>query len=151
MPEGTQKNTLVGVELEVHLVEVGERFLEVRDEGFLLTGLDNDVVDVRLYVFAHLVSESDVHQPLESGAGIPQAHGHAHIAEHTTRGDERYLLLVLLSHLDLVVPREGIQEAKEVAACRGVHDLIDPWQWVRVLGASFIEVGEFHAEAQPSS
>jgi hypothetical protein len=45
-----------------------------------------------------------------------------------------------------MVPEEGIQKAKEVIACRGIHYLIDPWQRVRIFGAGLVEVGEVHAE-----
>jgi hypothetical protein len=44
-----------------------------------------------------------------------------------------------------MIPREGIQEAKEVAAGGRVDDLINPWERVWILGAGLVEAGEVHA------
>jgi hypothetical protein len=41
----------------------------------------------------------------------------------------------------LVVPGAAVEEAKQVAARRGVDDLINPWQPEGVLGAVLVEVG----------
>jgi hypothetical protein len=46
-----------------------------------------------------------------------------------------------------MVPREGIQEAKEVAASGTVDNLINPWERVRILREGLVETGEIHTEA----
>jgi hypothetical protein len=40
-----------------------------------------------------------------------------------------------------VVPGVAVEEAKQVASCRGIDDLINPWQPKGVLGAVLVEVG----------
>jgi hypothetical protein len=40
-----------------------------------------------------------------------------------------------------VVPGVAVEEAKQVAARRGVNDLVYPWQPEGVLGAVLVEVG----------
>jgi hypothetical protein len=46
-----------------------------------------------------------------------------------------------------MITREGIQEAKEVAAGGGVDDLIYPWERIRILRTGFVETCKVHAEA----
>jgi hypothetical protein len=46
-----------------------------------------------------------------------------------------------------MIAREGIQEAKEVAAGGGVDDLIYPWEWIRILRIGLVETCKVHAEA----
>jgi hypothetical protein len=46
-----------------------------------------------------------------------------------------------------MIPIEGIQEAKKVAAGGGVDNLIIPWEREQILGASLVEAGEVHAKA----
>jgi hypothetical protein len=41
---------------------------------------------------------------------------------------------------DLVVPGVVVEEAEQVAARRGVDDLINPWQPEGVLGAVLVEI-----------
>jgi hypothetical protein len=57
------------------------------------------------------------------------------------RGDERGLLLVFFLDSDLVVLGVAVEEAEQVAARRGVDDLIDPRQPEGVLGVVLVEVG----------
>jgi hypothetical protein len=40
-----------------------------------------------------------------------------------------------------VVPGVAVEDAEQVAACRGVDDLVNPQQPERVLGAVLVEVG----------
>jgi hypothetical protein len=51
------------------------------------------------------------------------------------------LLLVFFLDSDLVVPRVAVEEAEQVAAHRGVDDLINLRQPGRVLGVVLVEVG----------
>jgi hypothetical protein len=46
-----------------------------------------------------------------------------------------------------MIPREGMQKAKEVASGSGVNDLLNSWKWVQILWASFVEASEVHAKA----
>jgi hypothetical protein len=46
-----------------------------------------------------------------------------------------------------MITREGIQEAKEVAAGGGVDDLIYPRERIRILGIGFVETCKVHTEA----
>jgi hypothetical protein len=39
-----------------------------------------------------------------------------------------------------VVPEVAVEEAEQVAARRGVDDLVNPWQPEGVLGAMFVEI-----------
>jgi hypothetical protein len=48
---------------------------------------------------------------------------------------------------DLVVPRVAVKEAEQVAARRGVDDMVNPWQPEGVLGAVFVEVGVVNAHS----
>ena len=56
----------------------------------------------------------------------------------------------LPSPSDLVIARKGIQKTEECAAGGGVHDLVNPWEGIGVLGAGLVEVGEIDAEAASS-
>jgi hypothetical protein len=47
----------------------------------------------------------------------------------------------VFSYRDLVVPGVAVEEAEQVAARRGVDDLINPRQPEGVLGAVLVEVG----------
>jgi hypothetical protein len=78
---------------------------------------------------------------LVSGAGVLQPERHGHVAVGAKRGDERDLLLVFFLDSDLVVPGVAVEEAEQVAARRGVDDLIYLRQPEGVLGAVLVEVG----------
>jgi hypothetical protein len=87
--------------------------------------------------------------PLETGldsllvgsAGVLLPEGHGRVAIGVKRGDERGLLLVIFLDHNLVVPGLAVEEAEQVAARRGVDDLINPQQPEGVLGAVLVEVG----------
>ena len=98
-------------------------------------------------------SQADPHGPLESCRGILQSEGHALQSEgHAGEAEApfgregRRLLLIFLGQPDLVVPGKGIQETEEIASCRGIYNLVDPWKWERILWASAIEICEIHAQ-----
>jgi hypothetical protein len=67
--------------------------------------------------------------------------------QRTKRGDERGLLLVFFLDRDLVVPGVAVEEAEQVAARRGVDDLVNPRQPEGVLGAVLVEVGVVDAHS----
>jgi hypothetical protein len=78
---------------------------------------------------------------LIGSTGILQPERHGRVAVGAERGDERGLLLVLFLDSDLVVPGVAVEEVEQIAACRGVDDLIYLRQSEGVLGAVFAEVG----------
>jgi hypothetical protein len=71
--------------------------------------------------------------------------GHASVAEAPYWHDERRLLFILYHHLNPVVTRERVEEAQQVATCRGVHDLVDVWRWEWILRAGLVEIREIDA------
>jgi hypothetical protein len=77
---------------------------------------------------------------LVSGTSVLQPERHRHVALGAEEGDERCLLLVFLLDCDLVVAGVAVKEAEQVAACRGVDDLINPRQPKGFLRAMLVEV-----------
>jgi hypothetical protein len=77
---------------------------------------------------------------LVGGADVVQPEQHHRVAVGAEWSDERGLLLVFFLDGDLVVPGVAIEEAEQVAARRGVDDLINPRQPEGVLGAVLVEV-----------
>jgi hypothetical protein len=90
--------------------------------------------------------ETDLDSSLVSSVGVLQPERHGRVAVRAKRGDERGLLLVFFLDSDLVVPGVAIEEAEQVAACRGVDDLVYPRQPEGVLGAVLVEVGVVDAD-----
>ena len=60
---------------------------------------------------------------------------------------EGCLLLVAEVHLDLIIARESIHEAKELIASNGVHYEVDPGHGKAVFRASSVHVSEVNAES----
>jgi hypothetical protein len=87
-----------------------------------------------------LLLEAGLDSSLVGGAGVLQPEGHGLVAVRAKRGDECGLLLVFFLDRDLVVPGVAVEE-EQVAARRGVDDLIDPRQPEVVLGAVLVDVG----------
>jgi hypothetical protein len=123
LPDGTPKTHLFG------------------DERVGVSGLDDHVVHVSLDVLVELSLETGLDSSLVGSVGVLQPEGHGHVAVCTKQGDERGLLLVFFLDRDLVVPRVAVEEVEQVAARRGVDDLINPQQPKGVLGAVLVEVG----------
>jgi hypothetical protein len=92
-------------------------------------------------VLVELLLEASLDSSLVGGADVLQPEGHGRVAVRVKRGDERGLLLVFFLDSDLVVPGVAIKEAEQVAARRGVNDLVYPRQPEGVLGAVLVEVG----------
>ena len=92
-----------------------------------------------------------MHQPLKGRACVVQPEWHAGIAVYPTRCQEGRFLHVFYRHLDLVIAREGIQEAQQVTLGGGVGDLVDARERERILWAGMVEVGEVDTHAFLSS
>jgi hypothetical protein len=122
-------------------VQICERLFKIIDEGTGVSGIDDHVIHVGFDVLVELPLEVGLDSLLVCGAGVLQPEGHGRVAVCAKRGDERGLLLVFFHDRDLVVPGVAVEEAEQVAARRGVNDLINPRQPEGVLGAVLVEVG----------
>jgi hypothetical protein len=91
-------------------------------------------------VLIELSLETGLDSSLVSGAGVLQLERHCRVAVGAKQGDERGLLLVFFLDSNLVVPGVAVEQAKQVAAHRGVDDLIYLRQPEGVFGVVFVEV-----------
>jgi hypothetical protein len=55
-------------------------------------------------------------------------------------GDEAGFFLILFRHLALMIAGEAIQEGHDGGAGRCIDNLIHSWEWIVILGCSFVEV-----------
>ena len=124
--------------------------MQISDEILSLSGLHNDVVDVGIDVAPHLGPQAGPHGSLESCTGVLQSEGHAGETKASFRCEESCFFLILLGHLNLVVPRESVQKAEEVTPCGGVHYLVDPRVRIWILGVGLVEVHEVDAASLPA-
>ena len=111
-------------------------------------GLDDDVVDVDLDVFADLLAKASLHAALVGGASILQAEGHDVVAVDACWRDECSEFLIFGFQLDLVVPRISVEEQKEGATRSAVDNLVDARQREVVLRVVLVQVGEVDAHTQ---
>jgi hypothetical protein len=118
-----------------------ESLFKIGDERVGVSGLDDHVIHVGFDVLVELSFEIGLDSSLVSSAGILQPEIHGCVAVRAKRGDERGLLLVFFLDSDLVVAGLVVEEAEQVAARRGVDDLVYPRQPEGVLGAVLVEVG----------
>jgi hypothetical protein len=118
-----------------------ESLFKISDERVGVSGLDDHVIHIGFDVLVELSLETGLDSSLVSSTGVLQPEGHGHVAVRAKRGDERGLLLVFFLDYDLVVPGVVVEEAEQVAARRGVDDLVYPRQPEGVLGAVLVEVG----------
>jgi hypothetical protein len=88
-----------------------------------------------------LFIETLLDNSLIGSAGILKPEQHCRVVVGAEQGDERGLLLVFFLDCNLVVPGVAAEEAEQVAARRGVDDLIYPRQPEGVLGEVLVEVG----------
>jgi hypothetical protein len=139
-PRRYAEDTLVRVELPLVLPQRCESLFKIRDERVGVSGLDDHVVHISLDVLV-LFIETLLDSSLVGSAGVLQPERHCRVAVGAKRCDERGLLLVFFLDSDLVVPRVAVEEAEQVAAHRGVDDLINLRQPGRVLGVVLVEVG----------
>jgi hypothetical protein len=126
-------------------VQVGKGFAKVVDECLLTLTLHDNVVDVFLDVAPDLDVEAFPHSSLKGRSYILEPEGYTSIAEAPYRHNKCLLLLILNCYLDLEVTRERIKKAQKVTSCHGVHDLINAWQWKRILRAGLVEIREIDA------
>jgi hypothetical protein len=119
--------------------------LKIGDERVGVSGLDDHVIHVGFDVLVELSLETGLDSSLVGSAGVLQPERHGRVAVGNKRGDEHGLLLVFFLDSDLVVPGVAVEEAEQVAARRGVDDLIYPRQPEGVLGAVLVEVGVVNA------
>ena len=75
---------------------------------------DDHVIDVYFHVPSDLVGEHLVHHPLVGCPCILQPEWHDFVEVNSSVYDECCMFLVFGHHLDLVVPRECIQEHEEL-------------------------------------
>jgi len=87
-----------------------------------------------MYVSPKHWGENPVHQPLVSGASILEAKGHDLITVVGELNHKDNLVLVSQVHMDLVVPRERVQEAQQSTTRGTFHQGIYTWKRVRILG-----------------
>jgi hypothetical protein len=85
--------------------------------------------------------ETGLDSSLVGGAGILQPERHGRVALGAKQGDEHGLLQVFFLDSNLVVPGVAVEETEQVAARRGVDNLIYPRQPKGVLGVVLVEVG----------
>jgi hypothetical protein len=141
LPDGTPKTHLFGFELPSVLPQGCESLFKIGDERVGVSSLDDHVIHVSFDVLVELPLETGLDSSLVGSADVLQPKGHGCVAVRAKRGDERGLLLVFFLDCDLVVPGVAVEEAEQVAARRGVDDLINPRQPEGVLGAVLVEVG----------
>ena len=70
IPGGDPKNALLGVQLDVIGLEVGEGFLWVYDQLCGSPGLHDDVIDVYFKIPADLLVETMLHAAMESRPSV---------------------------------------------------------------------------------
>jgi hypothetical protein len=134
------KDTPFRVELPAVLSQGCESLFKIGDERVGVSGLDDHVIHVSFDILVELPLEAGLDSSLVGSSGVLQPEGHGHVAVRAKRCDERGLFLVFFLDSDLVVSGVAVEEAEQVAACRGVDDLINPWQPEEVLGAVLVEV-----------
>jgi hypothetical protein len=118
------EDALVRVELPAVLLQGCKSLFKIGDERLGISGLDDHVIHVGFDVLVGLSLETGLDSSLVSGASILQPERHDRVVVGTERGDERGLLLVFFLDSNLVVPGVAVEEAEQVAARRGVDNLI---------------------------
>jgi len=70
----------------------------------LVAAFDSNVVDIAFDRFSEMIVEDRTHCLLIGCPGVPQSKGHYSIAVYPQWRSERSMLLVVVIHLNLVVP-----------------------------------------------
>jgi hypothetical protein len=112
-------------EFQLNFAQNSKGLAKVIDEHLLDPTLHDNVIDVHLDIVPDLGAKTLPHGSLEGDSCILEPKGHASVAIAPYWRDEHRLLFILYCHLNLDVTRECVEEAQQVAACRGIHDLID--------------------------
>ena len=97
------ENALLGVELDIVSVEIGECLAQVVEEGVLLFGFDEDVVDIDLDVAPNLFAESILHHALVRSTCVLEPEGHCGVAVDAMWRYEGCFVLVFGRHPYLVI------------------------------------------------
>jgi hypothetical protein len=130
------EDALVRVELPAVLSHGCESLFKIGDERVGVSGLDDHVIHIGFDILIELPLETGLDSSLVSSAGVLEPERHGLVAVHAKRGDKRGLLMVFFLDRDLVVLGVAVEEAEQVAACRGVDDLVYMRQPEVVLGGS---------------
>jgi hypothetical protein len=88
------EGTLLRVEIDAVVVEVGKGFSQIFKQTVCLRELDDDVVNIDLDVAADLLLQARLHTPLIGGSGVLEPEGHRHVVVYPVRGDESCLVFV---------------------------------------------------------
>jgi hypothetical protein len=137
----------VGVELPLVLSQRCESLFKIGDERIRVSSLDDHVIHVGFNILVELLLEGGLDSSLTGSTGVLRSERHHRVEVGAEWGDERGLLLVFFLDYDLVVPGVAVEEAEQVAAHRGVDDLINPWQPEGVFGVVLIEVSVVDAHS----
>ena len=103
LPAGTP-NTLGRVKHHLVYPEIIKGFPQIIYQGFLLPGLNHNIIHIGMNIAPNLVMKTILHTTLISCLGTLEPKGHRNIAEGSKGSDEGCLLLVLNCHFDLMVP-----------------------------------------------
>src|SRR3954462_13315856 len=87
----------------------------------------NNVVHINFNFFMHHVMKESSHCPLVSCACILQSKRHHFVAKGTPWGDERCLLHVFRSHLNLIITGEPVHEGKDIELSGVINQHVDMW------------------------
>ena len=97
------KDTLLGIELDFVMLQVGESFAQIIEECRLLFCFDDDVIDVDLDVASDLLFDSIFHHTLVRSTHVLEPEGHSCVAVDPDWGYERRFFFVFLLHPYLVI------------------------------------------------
>ena len=103
------------------------------------------IIYINFHISPNLWTKHMIHQPLISYPRILQPKGQHLVTKQTLASNERCLLLIYLVHPYLIVTWKGVHETQQFMTRSWVHQLINMWQWVAILWASLIQIGEVHS------
>ena len=94
------EETLIGVGVEVMLLEVAENFLDMPSVFFLGVGVDENVIEVHQYTNIEQVTKDVIHEALESSGRIGESERHYAPFKGAVASLESRLPFIALSDLD---------------------------------------------------
>ena len=97
------EETLIGVGVEVMLLEVVENFSDMPSVFFLRVGVDENVIEVHQYTNIKQVTKDVIHEALESGGCIGESERHYVPFKGAVASLESCLPFIALSDLDQMV------------------------------------------------
>ena len=104
------EGTLGQVDLDSESSQVGEGFLMIIEQGSAFFGLDHNIINIHLHIFANLIVQTFLHASLVSCTSISQTKCHSEITINPLRGDKRCFYLILLQQGNLVETRISIDK-----------------------------------------